>query len=101
MARAKHPIHPPVVFVEWHDSRSLSSRWEDRTDLLDKTADLYREEVVSVGFLLESNKKYIVIALGLAPNDDVMHAIQIPRSEISLYRVLKRARGMKLVKSRG
>ena len=100
MAKSRPPDHPPVVYVEWHDSRSLTSAWTDREAQLAETEQLYNEVIVSAGLLLEVRKKYVVIALGLAPVDDIMHALIIPRSEIRKLVVLKKARGMKLVKKR-
>lgn len=91
----KRPHHPPIVLVEWHDSRSLTSGWTDRAKLLDAAPRDYDELLVVAGFLLALTKHYAVISLGLAPNDDVMHTLQIPRHDIVRIRIVKPQRGGK------
>lgn len=98
--RAKRPDHPPVVYVEWHDSRTLTSGWEDRRKVLNEAPRDFGERLVSAGLLLQVSKKFMVLAVGLAPNDDVCHVLQIPRSEIVRFQIVKRQRGMKLVKAK-
>ena len=100
MARRRKDPHPPVVFVEWRDSRPVTSAWQDGTKAVDEAAEYHDEMIVSAGLLLEAGKKYIVLSLGLAPNDDVMHTLLIPRSEVVTLRMLKKPRGMKAQKHR-
>lgn len=90
------PPHPPVVYVEWHDSRSVTNGWRDREGELGEVDQLYKETAASVGFLFKTTKKYIVIGLALAPVDDIMHTIMIPRSEITVFKIIMKARGMKI-----
>lgn len=88
----KRPAHPPIVLVEWHDSRTLTSGWRARERVLDEAPADYDDLIVSAGFLIERRKRYVVLAVGLAPNGDVAHVLQIPRSEIARVVVVKRKR---------
>lgn len=88
------PVHPPVVYIEWHDARRLSSSgWTDRAEVLTDAKRLYAERVVAVGFLLELNDEYAVLAASYAPNDDVGESLLIPVSEIRVNRTLRPQRG--------
>lgn len=98
--RRKAP-HPPVVIVEWHDSATVDVAWTAPSVVSRDAEDAYSKTMMSAGFLLEVRKRYIVLVIGAASyNDDVLHALLIPRSEIVSLKTLKKARGMKPVKVR-
>lgn len=99
MAKRKRVKHPPVFIVEWHDSRELASHWTDRHKVIDEAPGLY-ERCISTGFLLSQTKDFIVLALGLAPNDDVTNVIQIPMCNIAWSRRLMKPKGFKFVKDK-
>lgn len=88
------PAHPPVVYVEWHDARRLGDgAWSDRDEILTDGKRLYAERVVAVGFMLELNDEYMILAASYAPNDDVGEALLIPVSEIRIKRTVRRQHG--------
>lgn len=99
--RRKRSDHPPIVYIEWHDSRSLSSRWIDRQRVLDDAPTDFEACPISAGFLLEVTKRYMILALSASlDNDDVADVIQIPRSEIRRFEIIRKQRGGKWAKTK-
>ena len=70
--------HPPVVFIEWHDSQTIASKWTNRKEVRAIARESWPETIVSVGFLIAKTKHYVLISLGTT----------IPRSCIRKMRVL-------------
>ena len=59
-----------LIRVEWHDAASTSSHWQDEITVA---------SVVSVGFLIEKDRKQIVMALSRAADGDYGGKFAIPR----------------------
>jgi len=92
--------HPAVVIVEWHDSRTLSSRWIDREKVLNEAPADFADCPISAGFLLEATDDYIVLALSFVGGiDDVAEVVQIPKAEIRWMKEVEPRRGGKWKKS--
>lgn len=102
MGKRKRATHPPVVYVEWHDSRHLASKWINQKVLLSDATKDYDDCPTSAGFLLEINKKYLVIASSIGGgNGDAAEVMQIPRSEVRMMKVLLPNHGYKRKRVRG
>jgi hypothetical protein len=100
MARRPKTPHPPIVFVEWHDSAVLSSGWKNREEILNDGATDWPELLVAAGFLLEQTKRYIVLAVAMnTVPDDACCVMQIPRSDIVSMRTVLPDRGVKVTKA--
>jgi hypothetical protein len=93
--KPKRAKHPPIVLIEWRDSRGLNAGWSDLERTITTVADRdFDELLVSAGFLLRSTKRFVVIALSLDNgNSNVDHTMQIPRCCIVRTTVIKRKRG--------
>lgn len=59
-----------VVHVEWADAAGATRAWQE---------DVHTVEVSSVGFLVEKNKREVVIALSRAGDGDAGGRLVIPR----------------------
>jgi hypothetical protein len=89
------PIHPPVVYVEWTDTASVAHLWTDREEAL-KTAATLMTPIAAAGLLLADEERGIILTLLYSGhNDDVGHVVVIPRSAITLMRVVLKGRGFK------
>lgn len=92
--RLKRSDHPAIVYVEWHDSRSLSARWIARQRILDDAEEDYEDCPVSAGFLISKSKRFVILALTFGgTNDEIADVIQIPTNEIRRLKVIKAQRG--------
>lgn len=89
------PIHPPVAYVEWLDTASISSDWQDREEAL-REAGPRLEPCVAAGLLLADEERGVILALlYTTQNDHVGHVVVIPRSAILKMRVVLKGRGFK------
>jgi hypothetical protein len=76
------PKHPPVAYVEWVDTASVSAIWQDREEAL-KQADAFLAPIAAAGFLLADEERGVILALLYNDhNDDAGHVVVIPRSAI-------------------
>jgi hypothetical protein len=88
--QSRRAPHPPIVLIEWHDSQTIASKWTDRDEVRKIARESWPEVIVSVGFLIASTKRYVLISLGTTESpDDVMHSISIPRACIRKLTILK------------
>ena len=66
----------PIVIVEWRDAHNYLD-WRD-TDSIKKIKN-HTQVVRSVGFLIEKNKREILLAFGLSADGEVESTLAIPR----------------------
>ena len=92
----KGPKHPPVAYVEWVDAALVSSRWQDREEVLREAAPM-AEPIAAAGLLLADEERGIILSLLYNDhNDDVGHVVHIPRVAITKFRILLKGRGFTL-----
>ena len=75
---------PRLVRVDWDDACS-NDGWRP-TDTLDKAERL---KIQSVGFVIRSNKKEMVLAQSLSEIDNVSCTMAIPKGCIRKVRILR------------
>jgi len=73
-----------MVIINWIDSKGVTSNWE----FIDDMDPVTPAETISIGFLLEENKKYKTIAQNIS-NDQVLGRMTIPSCAITGVRRLK------------
>ena len=87
-------IHPPIVYIEWHDAAQLSGGWQDREEVL-ADAERFYAPICAAGFLLQDGPQFLVLSAAYnGHNDDAARSFLIPRSEISKVVQLRPAKGM-------
>ncbi len=74
----------PLVECIWNDASELSSGW---TDELEPTAP---HLVISVGFLIRSDREHIVIAMDLDGEGQHNGRSQIPRGMVKSIKILRK-----------
>ena len=82
--RPKQPY--PMVEVIWDDAAGHDDQWAQGEDFPVKP-----ELVISVGFLVLKNNKYIVIAQDIDADGKHNGRTQIPRGMVKKMKVLRRA----------
>lgn len=84
------PTRYPLVCVEWADAHSTGSGWMTREDMVDAyhTNDWL---IHSVGWLIERNKKYIILA-SQYDNPDSLYGktIKIPATWCKITKLVPR-----------
>jgi hypothetical protein len=87
------PKHPPVVYVEWADTASISADWQDREEALGQ-ADAFLVPCTAAGFLLADEERGIILSLLYnAQHDDVGHVVVIPRSAVRKLVITRPGKG--------
>jgi hypothetical protein len=90
------PKHPPVAYIEWVDTATVSAVWQDREAAL-KEAGPYLSPICAAGFLLADDPRGVILCtLYNNHNDDAGHIVAIPRSAIRKQRVLLKGAGFVL-----
>jgi hypothetical protein len=90
------PTHPPVAYVEWVDTATVSAVWQDREAAL-KEAGPYLESICAAGFLLADDPRGVIICtLYNHHNDDAGHIVAIPRSAIRKVQITLKGKGFHL-----
>lgn len=51
-----------LVKVIWRDIHGLDSGWKTKDELVKLSEEKYKQELVSVGYLVSKSKKFIVLA---------------------------------------
>jgi hypothetical protein len=78
------------VYVEWVDSATVTTRWDDRRAMVREARFLTTDPVLSAGLLLSKTRKVVVLALFHNPhNDDVGHVLAIPRVAVRSIKKLR------------
>jgi hypothetical protein len=98
--KPKRRDHPPIVLIEWHDSRSLTVGWSDLETVQTKLAERdFDELLVSVGFLLRTTKRFVVICLSIDnQNANVDQTLQIPAGAIVRMKTIRAKRGYREIR---
>ena len=81
----------PIVEVEWVDSRSHGTDWQDPDDLnatLDTPDGLCCR---TAGYLYRATRRDVVLSANVASNGDVGAVMQIPTGAVRRLRLLRRA----------
>jgi hypothetical protein len=87
------PKHPPVAYVEWVDTATISAHWQDREEALGE-ADAFLAPIAAAGFLLADEKRGIILSLLYNDhNDDAGHIVVIPRSAVRKLVVTRPGKG--------
>lgn len=82
------PTKYPLVHVEWEDAYSTGVGWQDKEDLK-RLYDNKNCIIHSIGFLIENNKKYIILASQYDSQDTLYgRTIRIPRSWCKVKRLV-------------
>ena len=81
-----------AVYIEWDDAIVYSPRWKDVDDLKNDAKMI--EYCHEVGFIIEENDKYILLAaryliVSADGEPDVGSPISIPRSQMRKRKTLK------------
>jgi hypothetical protein len=89
------PKHPPVAYVEWVDTATISAHWQDREEAL-KQADGFLAPITAAGFLLADEECGIILSLLYNDhNDDAGHVVVIPRLAVRKLVVTRPGKGFK------
>jgi hypothetical protein len=76
----------PLVEVIWADCLLFTGGWEAHSDVMRQVRDINQR---SVGYILQDNKKRIVLAASLSQGGNVFGAHVIPAAQIISRRNLK------------
>lgn len=79
-----------LVEVTWEDICTYSdNKWRKREFVVD---DLTPTNVKTVGYIVKSTKKFLVLASTVSEFDDTLHTIVIPRGTVLSVKKLKYTR---------
>lgn len=74
------------VYIEWIDSMAIQG-WNHESRMSDEYAE--PSKIVSIGFLIKSTDKFVVISTSVSVNASCMDPLSIPKCAITKMKNLK------------
>ena len=88
--KVRYPKKPKLVLVEWLDTQTMNTGWKSPRAIRRWVRSESFPQVHSVGWIMATTKRYIVLVAMLQNSGDFMEHVQrIPRGTILKIRKLR------------